>query len=420
MSAALPYLNKLRKSDLVDFAQVTGLNGCVPNNPSFLTFSQREMTLTSPRCSYQDYNKPDLIIALDNHLVANRSTYAGNERLADYYRRLAQPARFATPAKRAMRAEVSSSPAEVTRSSRRQRAVQPQPVVKKEEKEIESELEQEQEQEQEEAKSQRSVATTYAHLYILLNPVAIVLTSSSVDSEADTVQDNTAVPPETPKVPTPKAPATTLNVELPPSPAVVTDVIDRQTAAWGKSINETWNSSGVIEGSNALRSLLSSVKAIETLVLLLEGSGIIRQIWPLRYLTTVPALEAIHTPEFALKVPDFFILVDGAFWAPFSLWLLTNVFLPLGAAYFFNLKATSTDATHNSNSQKTNFDPLSFNIARALIAYLVYAKHFSFWDLYSGFTIDKVNASVPGEWTGMLTGTAIGLVGTLYEAILQK
>lgn len=209
------------------------------------------------------------------------------------------------------------------------------------------------------------------------------------------------------------------NVELPPSPAVVTDAIDRQTAAWGKSINETWTSSGVIERSNALRSLLSSVKAIETLVLLLEGSGIIRQIWPLRYLTTVPAIEAIHTPEFALNVPDFFILLDGAFWAPFSLWLLTSVFLPLGTAYFFNLKATST-ATRNSNSQRTNFDPLSFNIARALIAYLVYAKHFSFWDLYSGFTIDKVNASVPGEWTGMLTGTAIGLVGTLYEAILQK
>lgn len=209
------------------------------------------------------------------------------------------------------------------------------------------------------------------------------------------------------------------NVELPPSPAVVTDVIDRQTAAWSKSINETWTSSGVVEGSNALRSLLSSAKAIETLVLLLEGSGIIRQIWPLRYLTTVPAIEAIHTPEFVLNVPDFFILLDGAFWAPFSLWLLTNVFLPLGTAYFFNLKATST-ATRNSNPQRTNFDPLSFNIARALIAYLVYAKHFSFWDLYSGFTIDKVNASVPGEWTGMLTGTAVGLVGTLYEAILQK
>lgn len=52
----------------------------------------------------------------------------------------------------------SSSPAEVlTRSSRRQRAVQPQPVVKKEEKESESE----QEQEQEETKSERSVAATY-------------------------------------------------------------------------------------------------------------------------------------------------------------------------------------------------------------------------------------------------------------------
>lgn len=122
-------------------------------------------TLTSLRCSYEDYNKPDLIIALDNHLFANRSAFAGDDRLADYYRRLAQPARFATPAKRAMRVEVpSSSPAEVTRSTRRQRAVQPQPVVKKEEKESGSEQEQDQEQDQEETKSPRSVAVTYAHI----------------------------------------------------------------------------------------------------------------------------------------------------------------------------------------------------------------------------------------------------------------
>lgn len=51
----------------------------------------------------------------------------------------------------------SSSPADaLTRSSRRQRAVQPQPVVKKEKK-----SESEQEQEQEETKSERSVAATY-------------------------------------------------------------------------------------------------------------------------------------------------------------------------------------------------------------------------------------------------------------------
>lgn len=240
---------------------------------------------------------------------------------------------------------------------------------------------------------------------------------SSDESDAgSSVADNEPIPPETPK-------ASTTNVELPPSPAVVTDAIDRQTAAWGKRINDTWTASGIKESSHALRSLLSSVKAVETLVLLLEGSSIVRQIWPLRYLTTIPAIEAIHTPEFALKVPDFFILVDGSFWAPFSLWLLTSLFLPLSVAYFFNFSLQATQqqsGNRNHDAQKTTFDPLSFNIARALIAYLVYAKHFTFWDLYSVFSIDKVNASVPGQWTGMLTGTAIGLVGTLYEAALQR
>ena len=60
------------------------------------------------------------------------------------------------------------------------------------------------------------------------------------------------------------------------------------------------------------------------------------------------------------------------------------------------------------------------DIAKALIAYLVYGKHFSFWDVYSDLSIEKVNAAVPGQLNGMFTGTAVGAVGTLYEAIVRK
>lgn len=213
-------------------------------------------------------------------------------------------------------------------------------------------------------------------------------------------------------------------LELPPSPAVVTDAIDHQTAVWSKRVNDTWTASGVKERSHALRALLSSVKAVETIVLILEGSNLIRELWPLRYLTTVPAVEAIHTPEFVVKLPDFFTLFDGSFWAPFSLWLLTSLFLPLVIAYFFNLSleqsSTATGTRRAGKAQTSNFDPLSFNIAKALIVYLVYGKYFSFWDLYSSQSIATVNAAVPGQLNGMFTGTAVGIVGTLYEAILRK
>lgn len=87
------------------------------------------------RDRYEDYNKPDLVATLDNHLIANRSTFVNDARLADYYRRQSQPARFGTPAKRAARVEVMSSPSAAeessSRSTRRRTAVRPE--VKREE-----------------------------------------------------------------------------------------------------------------------------------------------------------------------------------------------------------------------------------------------------------------------------------------------
>lgn len=247
---------------------------------------------------------------------------------------------------------------------------------------------------------------------------------TSDDSDAaSSVQDNAPV------TQTPRPVQTLAAVELPPSPAVLAEAMERRTAEWSKRVEDTWVASGVKERSNALRSLLSSVKAVETLVLILEGSSVVKDLWPLRYVTTIPAIEAIHTPEIPVRLPDLFVLLDGSFWAPFSLWLLTSLFLPLVVAYFFNISLHTAQqqsgpstrrVTASRAAQSTTFDPLSFNIAKALIAYLVYAKHFTFWDLFSVFSVEKVNASVPGQWTGILTGTAIGLVGTLYEAILRQ
>jgi hypothetical protein len=205
---------------------------------------------------------------------------------------------------------------------------------------------------------------------------------------------------------------------------LVTDAIDRQTAEWRERINDAWVRSGVQESSNWVRSKMSSVRAVETIVMAVEGAFLMKDLIPIRYLTTIPAVPAINSPEFALRVPDLFMLVDGAFWAPFSLWLLTSYLLPLLFAYFFNisLQASGSPAPETRKGHKTRpeFDPLSFNITKAVIAYVVYAHHFNFMGLYSNFSIERVNVSVPFHWPGMLTTAAIGTVGTLYEAILRK
>lgn len=240
-----------------------------------------------------------------------------------------------------------------------------------------------------------------------------------------------------------------LSASLPPSPAAVTEAIDRQTTRARKRLRDAWAASGISQRSNALRSALSSAKSIENLILAVEAFSLVKELVPLRFLTTVPAVKALHTPEFTIWVPDLFVLLSGSFLAPFSLWLITNLLLPLTVSYFFNLRLNRTaqrlaspSRSHSygtrrasssavsspapsspsspSSPTKTSFDPLVFNITKALLSYLVYATHFTFWDVYSKFSIDKVNVSIPGNWAGLITGAAIGAIGSLYEAILTR
>ncbi|KAB8076779.1 hypothetical protein BDV29DRAFT_169463 [Aspergillus leporis] len=347
MSAALPYLQKLRKSQLTDWAEATDLH------------------------DYEEYNKPELASALDHHLQANQSIFVNDSRLSDYYRRLTQTPRKGSPVKREPKVEVTPLAKEAPRSARRRQ------TRSKEE---------------------------------------------SKEEVEPTDESDASSPPAVFQTPGP-SPLLSAQQALPPSPAVVTDAIDRQTTALRKSISDAWTGSGVPESSSALRSTLSSVKAVQILLLALEGACIVKETLPLRFVTTVSVwLDPLI--EIPVKVPDVFILVDGAFWAPFSLWLLTSIILPLTVAYFFNISLNiaqgSSATTRRSRAAQANFDPLSYNIAKALFAYLVYAQRFDFWDLYSRFSIAKVNAAVPGQWAGVVAGSAIGVIGTLYEAILRK
>jgi hypothetical protein len=261
---------------------------------------------------------------------------------------------------------------------------------------------------------------TYAAYF----PTRVGVSHSSRRANKST-RDESDVP-----VQTPTRALAEVAVQLPPSPAVVTEVIDRQTTEWSKSISEFWNNSGVQELSDSLRTTLSSVRAVEVIITFLEAIGVLNEALPRRHLTTLPPIDALHSPALPIKIPDLFVLVDSSFWAPVSLWLLTSVFLPLTVAYFFNISlqvaqssggpASRTHRSSSSRNPQADFDPLSFNIAKALLAYLVYAHGFTFWNIYSEVSVQTVNASIPFQYAGILTGAAIGVVGTIYEAILRK
>ncbi|KAI5296750.1 hypothetical protein KEM55_005659 [Ascosphaera atra] len=75
MTAGLPYLRNLRKTDLIELAQVSRLR------------------------NYEDLMKKDLETVLDKHLWSNRTKLASEGQLADYYRRLTTATPGKTPAK---------------------------------------------------------------------------------------------------------------------------------------------------------------------------------------------------------------------------------------------------------------------------------------------------------------------------------
>jgi hypothetical protein len=360
MSNGLNWLKKLRRSEVNDLAHAAGLD------------------------DYADYsNKDALAVALDKFLQDNQSILINVPELKEYWTRASSssPGRVTSPVKKTVGVDLTPAPKKATAAARkatpgttRRRQTQP----KKEDVEATDD-------------SEASVASTP-------NQAAIAVTKTPVRSQ--------------------------ITVEPPLSPALVTDAIDRQTAEWRERINDAWVRSGVQESSNWVRSKMSSVRAVETIVMAVEGVCLMKDLIPIRYLTTIPAVPAINSPEFALRVPDLFMLVDGAFWAPFSLWLLTSYLLPLLFAYFFNISLQASGSpvpeTRKGHKARPEFDPLSFNITKAVIAYVVYAHHFNFMGLYSNFSIERVNVSVPFHWPGMLTTAAIGTVGTLYEAILRK
>jgi hypothetical protein len=223
--------------------------------------------------------------------------------------------------------------------------------------------------------------------------------------------------PKTPRVPSISV-VEDAEPTLPASPAVVTEVIDNQTRKLRQGLDRIWEASGIIDRAHSLRDSLSSLKALETMILLFEFGNLIKARLPIRYLTTIPAIQYTHTPALRLKVPDLFQLLEGDFWMPISLWFFVAFFLPLVASYFINLGASRGRATRD-RSTSSQFDPLIFNIAKALLVHLVLGKEIHL-GLTTTYNIRKVKNAVLGGEQGMMIGTAIGAVGALYEAILQR
>lgn len=173
-------------------------------------------------------------------------------------------------------------------------------------------------------------------------------------------------------------------------------------------------------------------------MLLLEAYGLQQRTLPWRYAFTLtlpfrlPFLLEMGS-KLDVHIPDFFALLDAeGFWGPTVLWVLTSLLLPMLAGWFFNLSGAAAGRASSSSSslssaalrkvgeqqQQHRVDPLAFNVAKALLAWLVYERGAGLGGLVSRESVDVVRASLPGGVAGVLVGTGIGGLGCLWEAVL--
>jgi len=219
----------------------------------------------------------------------------------------------------------------------------------------------------------------------------------------------------------------TSQLPVPPSPAVVTDAIDHQTRRLRSTLTKAYKKTHIHEYTDATRDVLSSPLTVSVLAILLEAYGLRAHILPNKLLTEVPAIAYVKSTKTAINVPDLFLLLDSKFWSPFSLWALTSFVLPAVIAYFINLPLKAHPA-HSYSTRRAaitantqmQFDPFIFHLAKGLIAYLVFAEHFTLGGLYNHFTIATVNESLLGGFFAILVSSGLGAAVSLYDAVLKK
>lgn len=117
-----------------------------------------------------------------------------------------------------------------------------------------------------------------------------------------------------------------------------------------------------------------------------------------------------------------FLLLTSSFWSPALTWFVTSIFVPSVAGYFFNLSNASQSGarTRARAANETTVDPLTFSIAKALITYVVYAQGTTFCGTLSKFSINRLNSAVYGGWRGVLVGTAVTGLVSIYDAALRR
>ncbi|KAF2024236.1 hypothetical protein EK21DRAFT_79150 [Setomelanomma holmii] len=323
------------------------------------------------------YLKDDLVELLEEHLNSHETTYAKQADFRDYY------GRSGSPVKR----ERASPSEAVTLTKSRRRTLVKAPS--------------------EEPTPEKALSAPSTSALVTHTPRALNRRVSEVLSEVD----------------------------IPASPAQLAEVADHSFQIVKAKTTELWDKTQIDYFKELVRENASSVATIQTLILLIEAAGLQ---WNTLQTTTTFALSdsvSKYTNSQYLFIPDFLALLTSDWWAPATLWSLTNWVLPLIFSYFFNLTLRS-NTNRKSTDRQYPADPLTFNILKAILAYSAYkfpvvdpalttnpgivqANDLS-WGPFAAETVGIVRNSVPGGYYGLQIGAVVGVLISLYDAALKK
>jgi hypothetical protein len=210
------------------------------------------------------------------------------------------------------------------------------------------------------------------------------------------------------------------------SPSAVVDYLDRNTRKLSTYVADGIEKTHLSEYSDLARSYLSSPLAVNGLAATFEFASLFLSIveWRKAFGLPIPYFGKV----IPVTSPDLFALITPDYWAPITLWLLTTVIAPTLVGYFFNYPLrTSTShsyATRRATAAQDaapQVDLVVFNIAKALISYLVFAASGPLGvGPYSKTTIQTVNTALPFGYSSLVTTSLIAATISLYEAVLKK
>ncbi|RPB28948.1 hypothetical protein L211DRAFT_249550 [Terfezia boudieri ATCC MYA-4762] len=201
-------------------------------------------------------------------------------------------------------------------------------------------------------------------------------------------------------------------IPLPPSPAVVADLVEASTQDIRARISIYLHEHLTPVVTRRLQSTqqsLSNVVSVAVLVHAVELGALVYRLIPATYPVTVPPVASLN--PIAVNLPDLFAVLESRFWVPVLTWVVVSVLIPGLVGYFVNLTRGPT-ALNASGGYVC--DPLTFALAKGLLGWILFCQRTV---NFEGLRV--VEEAVGKEVLAFVGSIVVGLVG-LWEGLMSR